>query len=213
MTELDPRSLRVYVVTSSAFGRRSHGDVATAALEGGATAVQLRGPELGDGELLELASDLAERCAEAGVLFIVNDRPDIAVASRAGGAHLGQGDDLDDARSVLGSERVLGISVGSIEEMRDAVGRGADYVAVTVWATPTKPEAEPGGLDLVRRVADASPLPVVGIGGIDESNAADVIAAGAAGVAVISAVASADDPVDATRALAAAVGAGVRGPA
>jgi thiamine-phosphate pyrophosphorylase len=213
MTELDPPSLRVYVVTSSAFGHRSHRDVATAALEGGATAVQLRGPELGDGELLELASDLAERCAEAGVLFIVNDRPDIAVASRAGGAHLGQGDDLDDARSVLGSERVLGISVGSIEEMRDAVGRGADYVAVTVWATPTKPEAEPGGLDLVRRVADASPLPVVGIGGIDESNAADVIAAGAAGVAVISAVASADDPVDATRALAAAVGAGVRGPA
>ena len=212
MTELDPRALRVYVVTSSAFGHRSHGDVATAALEGGATAVQLRAPELGDGELLALASDLAERCAGAGVLFIVNDRPDIAVASRAGGAHLGQGDDLDDARSVLGPERVLGISVGSIEELRDAVGRGADYVAVTVWTTPTKPAAEPGGLELVRRIADASPLPVVGIGGIDASNAADVIAAGAAGVAVVSAVAAADDPVEATRALAAAAGAGVRRP-
>jgi thiamine-phosphate pyrophosphorylase len=213
MTELDPRSLRVYVVTSSAFAHRSHRDVATAALEGGATAVQLRAPELGEDELLALASDLAERCAEAGVLFIVNDRPDVAVASRAGGAHLGQGDDLGDARSVLGPERVLGISVGSIEEMRDAVGRGADYVAVTVWATPTKPEAEPGGLELVRRVADASPVPVVGIGGIDASNAADVITAGAAGVAVISAVAAADDPVEATRALAAAIGAGVRRPA
>jgi thiamine-phosphate diphosphorylase len=200
-------------VTSSAFAHRSHRDVATAALEGGATAVQLRAPELGEDELLALASDLAERCAEAGVLFIVNDRPDVAVASRAGGAHLGQGDDLGDARSVLGPERVLGISVGSIEEMRDAVGRGADYVAVTVWATPTKPEAEPGGLELVRRIADASPVPVVGIGGIDASNAADVIAAGAAGVAVISAVAAADDPVEATRALAAAIGAGVRRPA
>jgi thiamine-phosphate pyrophosphorylase len=86
-------------------------------------------------------------------------------------------------------------------------------VAVTVRATPTKPEAEPGGLELVRRVADASPVPVVGIGGIDASNAADVITAGAAGVAVISAVAAADDPVEATRALAAAIGAGVRRPA
>jgi thiamine-phosphate diphosphorylase len=210
MTELDPRSLRVYVVTSSAFGHGSHRDVATAALEGGATAVQLRAPELDEVELRALASDLAERCAEAGVLFIVNDRPDVAVASRAGGAHLGQGDDLDDARSVLGPERVLGISVGSTEEMHDAVDRGADYVAVTVWATKTKPEADPGGLELVRRIADASPLPVVGIGGIDASNAADVIAAGAAGIAVISAVAAADDPVEATRLLAAAVGVGVR---
>jgi thiamine-phosphate pyrophosphorylase len=210
MTELDPRSLRVYVVTSSAFGHRSHRDVATAALEGGATAVQLRAPELDEVELRALASDLAERCVEAGVLFIVNDRPDVAVASRSSGAHLGQGDDLGDARSVLGPDRVLGISVGSIEELHDAVGRGADYVAVTVWATRTKPEADPGGLELVRRIADASPLPVVGIGGIDASNAADVIAAGAAGVAVISAVAAAADPVEATRALGEAVGVGIR---
>jgi len=212
-TELDPRSLRLYVLTSGTFRGRSHADVATAALEGGTSAVQLRAPELDEVELRALASELAARCAEVGVLFIVNDRPEVAVASRSSGAHLGQGDDLDGARSALGPERVLGISVGSIEEMRDAVARGADYVAVTVWATPTKPEAEPGGLELVRRIADASPVPVVGIGGIRPSNAADVIAAGAAGVAVISAVADADDPVEATRALAAAVGAGVRGSA
>jgi len=207
MTALDPRSLRVDVVTSGSFAGRSHGDVALAAIEGGATAVQLRAPELDEVELRAVASDLARRCAEAGVLFVVNDRPDVAVASGAGGAHLGQGDELDGARSALGPDRVLGISVGSIAEVRDAVGRGADYVAVTVWATRTKPEAEPGGLELVRRIADASTVPVVGIGGIQASNAGDVIAAGAAGVAVISAVADADDPVEATRAIVAAVGA------
>jgi thiamine-phosphate pyrophosphorylase len=209
MTELDPRSLRLYVLTSATFGGRSHRDVADAAIEGGATAVQLRAPELGDDELLALASDLAARCAEADVLFVVDDRLEVAVASGASGAHVGQGDDLGDARSVLGPERVLGVSVGSIEELGDALRRGADYVGVTVWATPTKPEAEPGGLELLRRIVDASPVPVVGIGGIRAANANQVIAAGAAGVAVISAVAAADDPVAATRELASAVGASV----
>jgi thiamine-phosphate diphosphorylase len=207
MRELDPRSLRVYVITSASFGDRSHRDVAAAAIEGGATAIQLRAPELGDEELLALASDLAVRCAEADVLFIVNDLPEVAVASGARGAHVGQGDDLADARSVLGPDRVLGMSVGSLQELRAAVDRGADYVGVTVWATSTKPEAVPGGLELLRRIADASPVPVVGIGGIHVANAAQVIAAGAAGIAVISAVAAADDPVAATRALASAVGA------
>jgi thiamine-phosphate diphosphorylase len=209
MTALDPRSLRVYVVTSASFAGRSHRDVAVSAIEGGATAVQLRAPELGDDDLLALASDLAGSCADADVLFIVNDRPEIAVSSGARGAHVGQGDDLADARSVLGPDRVLGISVGSLEELHDAVGRGADYVGVTVWATPTKPEASPGGLELLRRIAAASPVPVVGIGGIHAGNASQVIDAGAAGVAVISAVAAADDPVAATRSLAVAVGASV----
>jgi thiamine-phosphate pyrophosphorylase len=209
MTTLDPRSLRVYVVTSASFAGRSHRDVAAAAIEGGATAIQLRAPELGDDDLLALASDLAGRCADADVLFVVNDRPEIAVASDAPGAHVGQDDDLAGARSVLGPDRVLGISVGSLEELRDAVDRGADYVGATVWETPTKPEASPRGLELLRWIAAASPVPVVGIGGIHGGNAPQVIEAGAAGVAVISAVAAADDPVAATRSLAAAVGASV----
>jgi len=202
MTRVDPAALRVYVLTSAAFGGRSHRDVAAAAIAGGATAVQLRAPELSDDELLEVAIELADRCREAGVLFVVNDRPDVAVASRAAGAHLGQRDDLGGARSSLGPDGVLGISVGSVEQTRVAVDRGADYVAVTVWGTATKPEAVPGGLGLVREIADASSVPVVGIGGIDATNAASVLASGAAGVAVISAVAAAPDPVEATRALA-----------
>ena len=204
---IDPRALRVYVVTSAAFGGRSHEEVALAAIEGGATAVQLRAPELPDEELLVLARRLADRCAVAGVLFVVNDRPDLAVASGAGGAHVGQRDDVDGARSTLGPDRVLGISVTTSEEAFAAVERGADYLGVTVWATPTKPEARPGGLELVRAIADVSTVPVVGIGGIDPSNASQVIEAGAAGVAVISAVAAAPDPVGATRDLVRAVGA------
>jgi thiamine-phosphate pyrophosphorylase len=206
MTQGDPRALRVYVLTSASFAGRSHQDVAAAAIAGGATAVQLRAPELRDDELLEVAIDLAKRCRDAGVLFVVNDRPDVAVASGAGGAHVGQRDDLGGARAALGPDGVLGISVGSVEQTRVAVDRGADYVAVTVWGTPTKPEASPGGLELVREIAAVSPVPVVGIGGIDAANAASVLAAGAAGVAVISAVAAALDPVEATRAIARAVG-------
>jgi thiamine-phosphate diphosphorylase len=204
---IDPRTLRVYVVTSAAFGGRSHAEVALAAIEGGATAVQLRAPELPDDEVLVLSRDLADRCAVAGVLFVLNDRPDLAVASGAGGAHVGQGDDVDGARSTLGPDRVLGISVAASEEAFAAVDRGADYLGVTVWATPTKPEARPGGLELVREIAAVSTVPVVGIGGIDPSNASRVIEAGAAGVAVISAVAAAPDPVAATRDLVRAVGA------
>jgi thiamine-phosphate diphosphorylase len=170
--------------------------------------VQLRAPGLPDDELLVLARDLAARCAVAGVLFVLNDRPDLAVASGAGGAHVGQGDDVDGARLTLGPDRVLGISVTTSEEAFAAVDRGADYLGVTVWATPTKPEARPGGLELVREIAAVSTVPVVGIGGIDPSNASQVIEAGAAGVAVISAVAAAPDPVAATRDLVRAVGAG-----
>jgi thiamine-phosphate pyrophosphorylase len=206
MTQVDPRALRVYVLTSGSFAGRSHRDVAAAAIAGGATAIQLRAPELPDDDLLQVAIELAERCREAGVLFVVNDRPDVAVASVADGAHVGQGDDLDGARASLGPDGVLGISVGSVEQTHAAVDRGADYVAVTVWATSTKPDATPGGLELVREIAGTSPVPVVGIGGIDAANASSVVAAGAAGVAVISAVAAAPDPVEATRAIARAVG-------
>jgi thiamine-phosphate pyrophosphorylase len=206
MTAIDPGSLRVYVVTSAAFAGRSHAAVALAAIDGGATAIQLRAPELADDELLAVARELAPRCAAAGVLFVVNDRPAVAVASGADGAHVGQGDDPDGARATLGPDRALGISVTSASEALAAVDHGADYLGVTVRASPTKPEASAGGLALVREVAGVAPIPVVGIGGIDPSNAAEVIAAGAAGVAVISAVAAAPDPVAATRALVRAVG-------
>ena len=209
---VDPRSLELYVVTSGTLlAGRGHREVALAAIEGGATAVQLRAPELDDDELVPLARELAEACRGAGVLFIVNDRPDVAALVRADGAHVGQGDAPLEARDRLGPGLVLGISVDDAAQARAAAAAGADYLGVTVWGTPTKPEAVAGGPSLVTAVVEASGLPVVGIGGIDASNAAEVLTAGAAGVAVISAVAAAEDPVGATRALRAAITAARRG--
>lgn len=202
------RGLRpdVYVVTSSGLvPGRSHRDVALAAVEGGATAIQLRGKGLPDEELLALAGDLAARCRERGVLFLVNDRVDVAVAAEADGAHVGQGDDPAGARALLGPDRVLGVSVSTAGEAVAAERAGADYLGVTVWASRTKPEAAPVGVEGLRAVCAATHLPVVAIGGIDPSNAAEAIAAGASGVAVVSAVGAAADPVSATRALAEAV--------
>jgi thiamine-phosphate pyrophosphorylase len=96
---------------------------------------------------------------------------------------------------------VLGISVATPEQADAAERAGADYVGVTVFATPTKPDAVPIGLDGLRAIVEATSLPVVGVGGIDPSNAPEVLAAGAAGIAVVSAVGAAPDPVKATQEL------------
>jgi thiamine-phosphate diphosphorylase len=205
MARLGPRDLDLTVITTGTLVRdRSHEQIATAAVEGGATAVQLRAPELDEERLLPLALTIRRICGE-GVLFLVNDRVDVAVASGAAGAHVGQGDEPERARGRLGPDRILGVSVTTPEETRAAESAGADYLGVTIWATATKPEAVPVGLEGLRSVVASTSLPVVGVGGIDVSNAGAVIQAGAAGVAVIGAVATAPDPVEAVRRLRAAV--------
>jgi thiamine-phosphate pyrophosphorylase len=202
----DRRRLEVYVVTSAAFASgRDHRDVAAAAIEGGATAIQLRAPELPDDELLGEAEEIADVCHCAGVLFIVNDRVEVSIASGADGVHVGQDDDPAVVRRRLGPDRILGVSVGTLTHVNQAELAGADYLGVTVWATPTKPDAVPRGLEAFRDIAIATALPVVGIGGIFASNGTLVLDAGAAGLAVISAVAAAPDPVAATRELAGVV--------
>lgn len=202
---LDPRLLRVYVVTSAnGVPGRTHRDVAFAAIDGGATAIQLRAPELDDDAIHDVARAIRERCDDAGVLFVVNDRTDVAAAVGAG-VHVGRDDEPERARLVLGDDAVLGVSVETPGDALAAVDLGADYVGLTVWATPTKPEAHPRGLHGLRAVVDAVDLPVVAIGGIDGRNAREVLEAGATGVAVVSAVGSAPDPLVATRRLAAAL--------
>jgi thiamine-phosphate diphosphorylase len=206
MGRIDPERLRVHVISSSGLvPGRGHIEVADAAIEGGADVVQLRAPELSDQELLSVATEIERRCRRGHVLFVVNDRIDIAVAVEAGGAHVGQGDHPESARQRLGPRGVLGVSVATPEQAEAAERAGADYVGVTVFATPTKPEAVPIGLDGLRSIVESTSLRVVGVGGIDPSNARKVLAAGAVGVAVISAVGSAPDPVVATRRLVEAV--------
>ena len=185
---------------------RTHADVARAAVEGGATAVQLRAPDLDEEALTAAARRVGSICRERGVLFVVNDSLEAATVSGADGVHLGQRDDPYRARDALGPDMVLGISVEDPEQSRRAEEAGADYLGVTVWATATKPGAIPHGLEGVREVVAATGLPVIGIGGIHAGNAGKVLAAGAAGVAVVSAVGAAADPVAATLELAAAVG-------
>jgi thiamine-phosphate pyrophosphorylase len=206
MGTIDPEQLRVHVITSSGLvPGRGHIEVADAAIEGGADVVQLRAPELSDHELLSVAGEIERRCRRGRVLFVVNDRIDVAVAVGAGGAHVGQGDQPESARERLGPRGVLGISVATPEQAEAAETAGADYVGVTVFTTPTKAEAVPVGLDGLRSIVASTSLPVVGVGGIDPSNARKVLATGATGVAVVSVVGTASDPVAATRRLVEAV--------
>jgi thiamine-phosphate pyrophosphorylase len=198
--------LGVYVVTAAGLvPGRGHAEVAVAAIEGGANVVQLRAPEHRDDELLPLAQELADRCRERGVLFIVDDRVELALACGAAGAHLGQADPWAEGRARLGPDLVLGVSVEDAAQASAAAAAGADYLSVTVFPTATKPEAVPRGLEGVRRISAATRLPVVGIGGIDAANARLVLDAGATGIAVVSAVAAAPDPAAATRELVAVV--------
>jgi thiamine-phosphate diphosphorylase len=201
MRELEAR-LGLYVITSHhPVSGLSHADIAAAACGAGADAVQLRAPELADDEAAELARDIATMCRRSGVLFIVNDSVELAQTSGADGVHLGQLDDPWSGRERLGPGPALGISVVDLEQAHRAERCGADYVAVTVWPTATKPEAEAMGLERLTLIAAGSSLPVVGIGGIDSTNASQVLAAGAAGVAVISAVGDAPDPSQSAREL------------
>lgn len=205
--------LRVYVITDRSFRGRTHEDVARAALQGGATALQLRDKHAGGRELVRWARRLRELARASGALFVVNDRVDVALAAEADGAHVGDEDlPVADARRLLGPHRVVGASAGTVEEALRAQEQGADYLGVgPVFPTATKPDAGDAiGPEGLRRIASAVRIPVVAIGGITPENAAEAVWAGAVGVAVISAVAAADDMVQATRRLREAVDAALR---
>jgi thiamine-phosphate diphosphorylase len=188
---------------------RGHRDVVAAALRGGADCIQLRAPELSDCHLLPLAAEVLSTCRQAGRLCVVNDRLEVAVTLAADGVHLGQGDRPERARASLARQIALGVSVGTPEQARQAEAFGATYLGVTVFASRTKPGARPVGLGGLRAICVATRLPVLGIGGIDASNAVHVLEAGACGIAVVSAVGAADDMIAAAAALRSAVDAAI----
>ena len=195
----------VYLVTDAALALgRPVEAVVRAAVEGGTTVVQLREKNASARAFLHVAGGLRDFLRARNIPLVVNDRLDWALACGADGVHLGQ-DDLPcaEARRMAGPDLVIGISVGTPEDARAAERDGADYVAVSpVWATPTKPDAPPpAGLEGIRAVCAATRLPVVAIGGIHAGNAGEVLRAGAAGVAVVSALMSAPDPARAAREL------------
>jgi len=176
--------------------------LAEALLAGGARCLQLRWKPAPPRDVLEAARAIRLLAHAAGALFLVNDRPDLAILAAADGVHLGQDDlPLAAARRVLGPGRVVGLSTHDPDQARRAADAGADYVAVgPVYATTSKANAlAPRGLDLVRAARAVVPCPLVAIGGIDATSAPDVIAAGADAVAMIGALVRAADPAAAVR--------------
>jgi thiamine-phosphate pyrophosphorylase len=162
-------------------------DAAVSAVEGGATVIQLRLKGAPTGDVIETGRPFVD----LPVTFVVNDDVEAALALGADGVHLGRGD--PGAEQALEQGLLLGTSASSIDEARGGEQLGAAYIgAGPVWATPSKPDADPPiGLDGLREICAAVSIPVVAIGGIDAANAGDCIAAGAAGVAVVRAAADA----------------------
>jgi thiamine-phosphate pyrophosphorylase len=195
----------LYVITDETIaGGRSHAEIARLAVLGGAGIIQLRDKGRSCAELAAVGREIAAITRKAGAVFIVNDRLDVAMTCGADGVHLGQGDlRVDTARQLAPSGFIIGVSVGTAEEAEQAEREGADYVALSpTFSTASKDNAGPGhGLDRLREIRHAVSIPVIAIGGINRQNAGDVIAAGADGIAVISAVVANPDITAAAREL------------
>jgi thiamine-phosphate pyrophosphorylase len=202
----------VYLVTQASLSAgRTTDEIVADAIDGGVGAVQLREKDRAARERYELGRELRELTREAGVTFVVNDRVDLAQALDADGVHLGDDDlPVSVARDLLGDDALIGRSVSTVADAREAAAAGADYLGVgAVFSTGSKDDIDDDefavGTDRVAAIAEAVDVPFVGIGGITAENAAEVVRAGADGVAVITEITQADDPEAATAALADAV--------
>lgn len=177
------------------------------ALDGGVDIVQLRCKQRPDDEILAAARRFARLCAEYRALFVLNDRPDLAVAAQADGVHVGQDDmPVAQARAIVGAQRLVGLSTHTREQVDAAAAAAADYVGVgPVYATPTKPGRGAVGVELVRYAAAHTRLPFFAIGGIGPANVDEVCAAGATRIAVVRALVDAANPERTAAQLRAAV--------
>ena len=166
--------------------------------------VQLREKEAPTGEFVALAKSLKALLSPLGVPLIINDRVDVALAADADGVHIGQSDmSYEDARRLLGGDKIIGLSVENFDDLAVANTLDVDYVGISpVYGTPTKSDtAEPFGLEGLRKAVAMSVHPTVAIGGMNASTIGEVMAAGADGVAVVSAICSAPSPRQAAQEL------------
>lgn len=167
------------------------------AVKGGVTMVQLREKQCCTRDFLKRAFQMKAILQKYGVPLIINDRLDIALAVNADGLHIGKSDiPYQTARRLFGKDKIIGLSIETIDEAQDANLLDVDYIAISpVFNTPTKTDTKkPFGIEGVRAVAAITKHPAVAIGGINSSNAKDIMAAGADGIAVVSAIMAADDP-------------------
>jgi thiamine-phosphate pyrophosphorylase len=194
---------RLYFVCDCLPGDRSLEDLLPAAISGGVDVVQLRDKQLDDGLLAEAAGIAAGVCRENGALFVLNDRPDIAASVLADGVHVGQDDmPVAQAREVVGSDMLIGLSTHSPEQIDAEDAQLADYIGVgPVHETPTKPGRAAVGVELVRYAAAHATRPFFAIGGLNAGNLAAALDAGAQRAVVLRAIAEAEDPERAARTL------------
>jgi thiamine-phosphate pyrophosphorylase len=188
-------------------------DLLRGAVAGGVEVVQLREKHLPDDELVSVADATRVLCERLDALLIVNDRPWVAAEAGADGVHVGQEDmPVAEVREVVGPDMLIGLSTHAPEEI-DAVDPSVvDYIGVgPVHVTPTKPGRPAVGLELIRYAATHARVPFFAIGGLDQGNLAEAVAAGAARVCVLRAISDAEDPERAARALRAQLGAGQQG--
>jgi thiamine-phosphate pyrophosphorylase len=192
----------LYVVTDARVRRGDLRDFLEAILEAGTDVIQLREKDAEAGDLLRWGEAFRAAADRHGALFVVNDRPDVAVALEADGVHVGQNDMPPDVtRRLVGPDLIVGLSTHSQEQLRAASPR-ADYVCVgPVHSTPTKPGRPAVGLELVRTAAEHERRPWFAIGGIDPRTLPEVVACGARRIVVVRAVTEADDPGQAVRTL------------
>lgn len=195
--------LRLYLVTDRPLSLGRDIDwIVEEAVKGGATMVQLREKDCSTREFIELAAKLKETLKPLGVPLLINDRIDVALAIDADGVHIGQSDmPYETARKLLGPDKIIGLSVENMDDIRVANGLDVDYVGISpVYSTHTKTDtAAPFGLDGLREAVKLSIHPTVAIGGMNMKTAKDVMTCGTDGIAVVSAIVSADSPCEAAR--------------
>jgi thiamine-phosphate pyrophosphorylase len=187
---------------------RSLEEVVSEAVKGGVTVVQLREKDASTGEFIELARRLMTLLKPLRIPLIINDRVDVTLAVDADGVHIGQSDmSYEDARRLLGPDKIIGLSVENFKDIEAANALDVDYIGISpVYGTPTKTDtAEPFGLEGLRKAVQMSVHPTVAIGGMNASTIAEVMAAGTDGVAVVSAICSAENIRKATSDLRAIV--------
>ncbi len=193
----------LYVLIDPAF-TASPMHVAEEALKGGASMIQLRCKNLTTSDQTSLARVLCSLCRKHKALFLVNDYPHVALISDADGVHLGQNDvPFEEARTLLGDDAIIGITVSTLEEAKQAESSGADYISVGhIFATTSKHKSYPPvGIVALKQICEQVSIPVMAIGGITTSNVSSVLDCGVTGVAVISAVCQSQDPLRATNRL------------
>ncbi len=200
----DKRHMLLYAVTDRAWtGKQTLYEQVEAALKGGVTCVQLREKELDETAFLQEAKELCALCRRYGVPFLVNDNVEIAIACGADGIHVGQEDlAAGEVRRRVGENMILGVSVHTVEEARQAVRDGADYLGLgAVFPTSTKTDVEQMSNETLRAICDAVDVPIVAIGGINRGNILKLAGSGVDGVALVSAIFSAEDIEGACREL------------